>query len=128
LGAEGDVPSCDDLAVSSFDEFHRGNCEGAATIMKAGVASDFASCILAQTADELEDTLNTYECKRSAALAACPDPTAQTACDDYFLSCPDTDNDECLAYMNGLTDDGREQMVSCAASGCFGIWSCVEGL
>ncbi len=128
LGGEGTVPSCEGLGMSSLDSFQSGQCDRAATMMKPGVAQQFRECMLAQSEQELEDATNTYTCKLEAALAACEDEDSLATCEAMQGYCPDQDIDECRDHVNGLTPEGHAEMIACAESFCFGVYSCLEGL
>jgi hypothetical protein len=96
--------------------------------MKPAVAAKFVACVTAQTEAQLCDAMNTYECKANALKGACPDPVVDDWCNAVVAQCPEESLAECRTYLNGLTEIGRDNILSCMESGCYGIYSCVEGL
>jgi hypothetical protein len=138
----GDAAACNDdtgepgdcAVVSSAEscglyDFQAGNCDSASLYMKPGIAAKFVACIVGQSQAELCDAMNTYGCKDAALKTACPDPTVDSLCNEIVVMCPDDATlTDCRTYLSGLNTAGRDSMYSCMESGCYGLYSCAEGL
>lgn len=103
-------------------------CQTAVSDLKAKVAAATVDCLIADACAG-----NAYECWKTSLAAACPDPTADTICDEIVVACaagdPPATAAECHSYLDGMTQAGRDAMKACAVADCsIGLWSCVEGL
>jgi hypothetical protein len=133
-GAADEV-TCDALNTTGCDikDFLDAKCAMTSTNMKPGVSNAARNCMLALTPTELcDDALNTYHCVDQALRGACPDATAKPSCDQIlaFPACSgktDVTAETCEAYLSGLTDAGRTQMVTCMEGYCD-LYSCSESL
>jgi hypothetical protein len=124
-GGNGDCSTLQADACAVAD-FQVAQCSRSATTMKAFIAQQTIQCILDNAA--ACEPLKTYNCKDTMLKFACPDPTAATDCDRIHLACPSASVDECKAYLNGMTQAGRNSMVTCMETDCFSLYSCVESL
>lgn len=106
--------------------FQMGQCNDTKATMKPFIAQQTIKCILE---DAGCDVIETYKCKDKAVHIACLDPTADDECATIHTACSSVDESECKQYLSGLTQAGRDSMVSCLTGNCsFGLYTCVEGL
>jgi len=119
---------CSPAAQTMCGQFAVDACEAAKAAFKPRVAENAAGCIVALPADA--DCLPVYDCRRDALNGACSDSTADADCDQLVAACGDVTTEECHSLVDGLNEQGRAEMVTCAVTdGCvYGFYSCVEGL
>lgn len=125
VGADVD---CSPAAQTLCGQFAVDACEGAKTVFKPRVGENAAVCIVALPADA--DCQPVYDCRRDALNGACPDSTADADCEQLVAACGDATAEQCHSYVDGLNEQGRAEMLTCAVTdGCvYGFYSCVEGL
>jgi hypothetical protein len=127
--------TCDDLATSScgIKDFLDAECAMTWKNMKPSISNVARNCMLELTQSELcDDATNTYHCVDQALHDACPDDAVVPICADVLAttSCSTATGvtaELCQMYLSGLTQNGRDQMVSCLASECD-FYSCAESL
>jgi hypothetical protein len=106
----------------------RRRCFVATTNFKPAVAQAVHAC-LGKTTGKYCNSCNFYQCNYNALMGACPDPTADAACDKIARSCNGFDKLRCRSYLSGMSAKGRENMVSCLTSSCSkGFLMCLQGL
>lgn len=117
----GDPPTCDTTNVCGND-WAIDTCNSGLTYMKPGPAEMYAWCV-----QSCEDP---YACMDATLLGACPDPTAATDCTTIVAGCPNIQQADCEQYLAGLTQAGRDDMVTCAASGgaFCDLYTCSESI
>ncbi len=127
--------TCDDLDTSScgFQAFVQATCDMTWKNMKPSISNVARNCMLELSHTELcDDTTNTYACIDQALHDACPDPEVVPLCANVLAttSCASRTGvtaETCELYLSGLTQNGRDEMVSCLESDCD-FYSCAEGL
>ena len=130
-----DELTCDDLDTSTcgIKDFLDASCAMTWKNMKPSISNVARNCMLGLSHAELcDDATNTYQCIDQALHDACPDETVVPLCADILAttSCGSKTGvtaDTCQTYLSGLTQNGRDEMVSCLESDCD-FYSCAEGL
>jgi|ERR1041385_1816524 hypothetical protein len=125
---EGGFGNCDLLQADacSIADFQVGKCNGTQESMKPFIAQLAIECILSNRADC--DAGKTYQCEQQALNVACPDATADDECGTIHTACSAITVDDCKLYLNGMTQTGRDRMVTCLQASCAdGLYSCMEG-
>lgn len=103
-------------------------CESYKQHFKPAVAARAVGCVTAQKQQQLGDGCETYRCGDEALRSACPDASAQNACQTIASQCR-VPLYECTQMLSGMNGAGRAEVAACAAQGCqFGLWSCIEGM
>lgn len=103
-------------------------CESYRKHFKPKVAQRAVACVNRQTRQQSGDGCETYRCGDEALRAACPDGSAQAACQSLAGKCS-VSLAECTQMLSGMNAAGRAEVAACAARGCrFGLWSCIEGM
>lgn len=113
----------------SIAQFQEDECNGAKGNMKPFIAQQTIQCILNKAS--LCNAADTYNCVDQALKIACPDSTADDECAAINTACSLGDGgvDLCRQYLSGMTQAGRNAMVTCMTGNCsVGLYSCVEGL
>jgi hypothetical protein len=128
----GGFGNCDLLGADAcgIAAFRTKQCNDSKTNMKPFIAQQAIACMVAK-ASTCTDGTDTYLCKDQALKIACPDPTADDECAHINTLCGIGDGgvDQCRQYLSGMTQAGRDSMVSCMELSCSpGLYSCVEGL
>ena len=118
----GDPPPCDSTNVCVDYDWGIADCNSALTYMKPGPAEIYALCV-----QSCEDP---YLCRDAALVGACPDPTAATDCATIVAGCPNIQESDCVQYLSGLTQAGRDEMVTCTAFGDVfcDLYTCSESI
>ncbi len=103
--------------------------------MKAGVAEASGECIVRLSGCTAPTA---YDCVRSALGNACPDASANEACNLYAGICTAPyaiSASDCHKLIDGLNAAGRQKVATCVLTPpgttlkCQSdIWSCIEGL
>lgn len=126
--APGGYGDCDLLGGDGCADkaFEVSQCNDTKTSMKPFIAQQTIQCMLDNAAC---DVIETYHCKDKIVKLSCPDPTADDECDTIHAACSAVSVAECKLYLSGLTQSGRDGMVSCLTGNCsFGLYTCLEGL
>jgi hypothetical protein len=127
--------TCDDLDTSScgIQTFVDATCAMTWKNMKPSISNVARNCMLELSHAELcDDATNTYQCIDQALHDACPDADVVPLCADILAttSCDGRTGvtaELCQLYLSGLTQNGRDEMVSCLEGDCD-FYSCAEGL
>jgi hypothetical protein len=127
--------TCDDLDTSScgIQSFLDAECAMTWKNMKPSISNVARNCMLELSQAELcDDGTNAYHCIDQALHDACPDAAVVPLCAEILAttSCGSTTGvtaETCQLYLSGLTQNGRDEMVSCLESDCD-FYSCAEGL
>jgi hypothetical protein len=59
-----------------------------------------------------------FACGHKALMGACPDRSADAACDQIADACSEVSKVTCRSYLSGMNDRGRQAMVSCLSADC----------
>ncbi|HEY8039006.1 MAG TPA: hypothetical protein VIF15_04400 [Polyangiaceae bacterium] len=125
------VPACALQAMGSTcsgNTFPAGKCAVYAADFDPKVAAAAVTCMNGLSGAQLCDSMQTYNCGKTALAQACPDPSVTQLCAIAATSCKSTAAD-CTAMLSGLNDKGKQAVASCIAQGCSaGLYSCIEGL
>jgi hypothetical protein len=106
----------------------RRRCFVGTTNFKPQVAQAVHAC-LQKTTGKHCTSCAFYQCNYNALMGACPDPTADAACDQIARSCNGFDKTHCRSYLSGMSAKGRENMVSCLKGSCSkGFLTCLQTL
>jgi hypothetical protein len=109
-------------------------CERLGSLLKPVVHNQVASCIRGLSSC---DPSQAARCVKTALFAACDDRSAEYACADVSRACANTvptTIEECSAFLKGMTEPGRQAVVSCLSPGdggatCpAGIFACIRSL
>ena len=103
-------------------------CANTSAYLKPRVAAKVAACVgTVQGATQATCAAGIPICIEQNLSASCPDPTAESVCQQIFDSCatagtPPTGAGsasvaDCTAYVSGLSDAGRTKFVACFTSG-----------
>lgn len=105
-------------------------CEMIEFNMKPATSNAARNCMIALNPPELCDAANTYACINAALAGSCPDAEADDECATIGATCGDSapELDACSATLSGMTQDGRDQMVTCMTTESCDLYACVEGL
>jgi hypothetical protein len=129
---EGMSVGCDlgDAGCSSVLSY----CQRLSNVLKPAILAQAVSCInLVAGCDERK----VMRCVKVALFSACPDPSAAAPCAQVSQLCTNsipTTVDECHAFLNGMTQAGRQGILSCLSSSdggptCpEGVYGCVQRL
>jgi hypothetical protein len=109
----------------SIGSFQVSQCNDSKTTMKPFIAQQTIKCMLAGNTC---DATVIYDCKKQMLQLACPDSSADDECTRITTACPAASTTECQSYLKGMTQAGRESMVTCMETDCSGLYSCVESL
>jgi hypothetical protein len=125
--------TCDDLGqgdCTGLEGFLSSECEMIEFIMKTATANAARNCMLALDPPELCDATNTYACLAEALGASCPDAEADDECADIASVCDESlpAFSACSSALSGMTQDGRDQMVTCMTTQGCDLNVCIEGL
>jgi hypothetical protein len=119
-GAGGAGPSCEGMAYLQTDF-----CDGLWDTFKPAVANNARTCMKAQAPADICVWDTTFGCAMEAMLGACPDDTADDECATIQETCPDLTDVDCHNVLNGMTQAGRDAVVSCAAETLeCNLWIC----
>lgn len=106
----------------------RRRCNVATTNFKPLVANAVHAC-LQKTTGKYCNSCNLYQCNYNSLMGACPDSSADAACDTIARSCNGFDKARCRAYLSGMSARGRDNMVSCLKGSCSkGFLMCLQAL
>src|SRR6266540_4398201 len=90
-------------------------CQRLSTLLKAGVAAQAISCINLVAGCSPQSVAR---CVRIALFSACADPGADASCARISELCANsipTSVEECHGFLNGMTEAGRQAVLSCVA-------------
>lgn len=126
------VVDCDAVEGSECSEqagFLSFECEMFEYTMKPATMNAARNCMIALDPPELCVEANTYSCMIDALASSCPDSEADDECTAIVSVCDDPPLafSECTSALSGMTQDGRDQMVTCMANSCE-LNACIEGL
>lgn len=115
----GTVPDCSTLTLPCG--FQEGGCAFAELDYKPKVAQNAVECVIALA--QTDACVDVQACQETALANACADTTADDDCATLAPACSDTDT-VCHDFLDGLTEDARTRMLSCATEGCLSIRDC----
>ncbi len=120
-------PSCEALAGCDDDGPSRpAMCKATLTVLKPRIATRAMVC-MKELADFVCQPGLRAACREHALLRACDDGGADASCLAIEKACPKTTRRECRAYLSGMTESGRSNVVSCMKDDCVGgLRDCVD--
>jgi hypothetical protein len=108
--------------------FPQTKCNAYKAYFKPKVAAQAVTCLQGLSSQAVCDATQTYTCGTNALRAACPDANLAQLCQTASSACHET-AENCVNYLSGLNDAGRQKVAACVAQGCTaGLYSCIEGL
>lgn len=115
----GTVPDCSTLTLPC--NFQEGGCSLAELDYKPRVAQNAVDCVGALAG--ASTCVDVQACQETALASACADATADDDCATLAPACSETEA-ACHDYLDGLTEDARTRMLTCATEGCVSIRDC----
>src|SRR6266540_278761 len=115
LGDQGVPTVCDVTSADAGCTSVGAYCQRLSTLLKAGVAAQAISCINLVAGCSPQSVAR---CVRIALFSACADPGADASCARISELCANsipTSVEECHGFLNGMTEAGRQAVLSCVA-------------